>query len=206
MCLRRLLILKQQRLHGTHWSDVTVVMHHKVKLQSLRKQYENLNMKDNEKVSEYISRVILITNEMKACGETLSKQVIIEKILRSLTSQFDYIVVEIEHSKDLSTMKVEELQSSLEAHELHMTARTSERKVEQQALKVTLVRSIRSRLGQKPGRKLMMVKGQKLQTLIGRRMSRRERRSLTRIMFSVTVVRTLVTMPEIAGPTKKGSQ
>ena len=39
----------------------------KVKLQSLRKQYENLNMKDNEKVSEYISRVILINSEMKAC-------------------------------------------------------------------------------------------------------------------------------------------
>ena len=43
----------------------------KVKLQSLRKKYENLNMKNNEKVSEYISRVILITNEMKDCGETL---------------------------------------------------------------------------------------------------------------------------------------
>ena len=57
----------------------------KVKLQSLRKQYENLNMKNSEKVSEYISRVILITNEMKACGETLIEQVIIEKILRSLT-------------------------------------------------------------------------------------------------------------------------
>ncbi|KAK2399809.1 hypothetical protein QL285_049575 [Trifolium repens] len=57
----------------------------KVKLQSLRKQYENLNMKNNEKVPEYISRMILITNEMKACGETLSEQVIIEKVLRSLT-------------------------------------------------------------------------------------------------------------------------
>ena len=73
----------------------------KVKLQSLRKQYENLNMKDNEKVSKYISRVILITNEMKACGETLSEQVIIEKVLRSLTSEFNYIVVAIEYSKDL---------------------------------------------------------------------------------------------------------
>ena len=67
----------------------------KVKLQSLRKQYENLSMKNSEKVSEYISRMILITNEMKACGETLSEQVIIEKILRSLTSQFDYIMVEL---------------------------------------------------------------------------------------------------------------
>ena len=90
-------------------------------------------MKDNGKVSEYISRVILITNEMKACGKTLSEQVIIEKILRSLTSQFDYIMVAIGHSKNLSTMRVEKLQSSLEAHELRMTARTSEREVEQQA-------------------------------------------------------------------------
>ncbi|KAK2458032.1 hypothetical protein QL285_005238 [Trifolium repens] len=107
----------------------------KVKLQSLRKQYENLNMKNNEKVSEYISRMILITNEMKACGETLSEQVIIEKVLRSLTSQFDYIVVAIEHSKDLSSMRIEELQSSLEAQELRLTERNSEREVEQQALK-----------------------------------------------------------------------
>ncbi|KAK2387936.1 hypothetical protein QL285_061661 [Trifolium repens] len=110
----------------------------KVKLQSLRKQYENLNMKNNEKVPEYISRMILITNEMKACGETLSEQVIIEKVLRSLTPQFDYIVVAIEHSKDLSTMRVEELESSLEAHELRMTERTSEREAEQ-ALKASFV-------------------------------------------------------------------
>ncbi|WJX37062.1 hypothetical protein P8452_24874 [Trifolium repens] len=106
----------------------------KVKLQSLRRQYENLNMKNNEKVPEYISRMMLITNEMKACGETLSEQVIIEKVLRSLTPQFDYIVVAIEHSKDLSTMRLDELQSSLEAQELRMTERTSERE-EQQALK-----------------------------------------------------------------------
>ncbi|KAK2376919.1 hypothetical protein QL285_077661 [Trifolium repens] len=107
----------------------------KVKLQSLRRQYENLNMKNNEKVPEYISRMIMITNEMKACGETLSEQVIIEKVLRSLTPQFDYIVVAIEHSKDLSSMRIEELQSSLEAQELRLTERNSEREVEQQALK-----------------------------------------------------------------------
>jgi hypothetical protein len=111
----------------------------KVQLQTLRKQYENLNMKNNEKVSEYISRVILITNEVKACGETLSEQVIIEKILRSLTPQFDYIVVSIEHSKDLETMRMEELQSSLEAQELCMTERASERKVEQ-TLKASFVK------------------------------------------------------------------
>ena len=67
------------------------------------------------------------------------EQIIIEKILRSLTPQFDYIVIAIEHSKDLETMKIEELQSSIEAHELHLTDRTSEREVEQ-ALKASVVK------------------------------------------------------------------
>ena len=54
----------------------------KVKLQSLRKKYENFNMKNNEKVPDYISRVIIVTNEIKSYGETLSEQVIIDKVLR----------------------------------------------------------------------------------------------------------------------------
>ena len=81
----------------------------KVKIQSLRKEDKNLDMKNKEKVPNYISRVILIINEMKFCGETLSEQVIIEKTLTSLTPRFDYVVVAIKHSKDLDTMRIEEL-------------------------------------------------------------------------------------------------
>ncbi|XP_050903136.1 uncharacterized protein LOC127115709 [Lathyrus oleraceus] len=86
-------------------------------------------MEDNEKIPDYISRVIMITNKMKSYGETLSEQVIIEKVMRSLTPQFDYIVVEIECSKDLRTMRIKELQSS-EAQEFHLSERTFERGVE----------------------------------------------------------------------------
>lgn len=67
----------------------------KVKLKSLRKQYENFSMENNEKVHDYISRVIVVTNEIKSYGETLSKQVIIENEMRSLTPIFDYIIVSI---------------------------------------------------------------------------------------------------------------
>jgi hypothetical protein len=56
----------------------------KVKIQYLRKHYENLNMKNNENTPNYISRVILITNEIKSYGKTLSEEKIIEKVLRSL--------------------------------------------------------------------------------------------------------------------------
>src|SRR3954467_5105000 len=68
----------------------------KVKLQSLRKKYKNLSMKNNKRELYYISKVIVIKNEMKAYGETLSKQVINENVLRSLTTQFGYIVAGIE--------------------------------------------------------------------------------------------------------------
>ena len=58
-----------------------------------------------------------LVNQMKACGETVTVPNVVAKILRSLTSRFDNIVVAIEESKDLLTMSKEELQSSLEAHE-----------------------------------------------------------------------------------------
>ena len=42
---------------------------------------------------------------------------IVEKVLQTLTPQFDHIVVAIEESRDLEKMTVEELQNFLEAHE-----------------------------------------------------------------------------------------
>lgn len=53
------------------WCYVGDALVKKVRVQSLHKQYENLSMKNNEKMYDSISRVIAVTNEMKFCGETL---------------------------------------------------------------------------------------------------------------------------------------
>jgi len=58
--------------------------------------------------------------------------------MRTLSSRFDFIVVEIQESKDVKTLKIEELQSSLEAHELMVSERNSERSI-QQALQVQTI-------------------------------------------------------------------
>lgn len=42
----------------------------------------DLNMKNNENVPDYISRMIVVTNEIKSCGEMFSEQVIIENIVK----------------------------------------------------------------------------------------------------------------------------
>jgi len=61
---------------------------------------------------------------MKNCEETLGDQVIVEKILRSLTPRFDHMVITIEEM-NLSSMKADELQCILEAHEHRLNERST---------------------------------------------------------------------------------
>jgi len=110
-----------------------------IKLQSLRRKSELMQMEDDQKISEYISKLINLVNQMKACSEAISDQQIVEKIMRTLSSRFDFIVVAIHESQDVKTLKIEELQSSLEARELMVSERSSERSI-QQALQVQTIK------------------------------------------------------------------
>lgn len=106
----------------------------KVRLQTLRRQYELLGMEESESIAAYFTRVQTMTNQMLYCGETLFDESIVEKILRSVSSRFDHITVAIEQAKDLSTMTIEELQGSLEAHEQRMNEKKTVKPSTEQAL------------------------------------------------------------------------
>ena len=115
----------------------------RAQLQALRKDFEILHMKEGETVSDYFARTLTIANKMRFHGETMTDVTIIEKILRSMISKFDYVVCSIEESKDLDIMSLDELQSSLLVHEQRMQGHL----VEEQALKITHDNNIN-----KPGR------------------------------------------------------
>ncbi|PKI72238.1 hypothetical protein CRG98_007375 [Punica granatum] len=74
-------------------------------------------MEKFKSISEYFSRTLTLVNQMKANGETIRDQQIIEKVLRTFTLQFEYIVKSIEEPRDLSTTSVDELMGSLQKRE-----------------------------------------------------------------------------------------
>ena len=100
-------------------------------LQALRKEFEILEMKSGKTITEYFSRVMTVANKMRVYGEDMEDVTIVEKILRSLTDRFNYIVCSIEESKNIDEMSI--LQSSLIVHEQKFHKQSGE----EQALKVS---------------------------------------------------------------------
>ncbi|XP_017190472.2 uncharacterized protein [Malus domestica] len=81
---------------------------------------------------------------MKKNGERLDDVRIMEKILRSLTSNFEHVVTAIEESKNLETMSAEELLGSLLVHE---------QRIQKNASPTTLEQALESKLNiDKPNR------------------------------------------------------
>nr|KYP49890.1 Retrovirus-related Pol polyprotein from transposon TNT 1-94 [Cajanus cajan] len=72
----------------------------KVRLQTMHRQFELMQMEENERVAEFFN------------------------LLRTLTPKFDHILVAIEESRNMEILKVKELQGSLEAHEQRLLERS----------------------------------------------------------------------------------
>lgn len=80
----------------------------RAQLQALRREFELLQMLEGEKVDEYFARTLTIANKMKIHGEKIGQVTIVEKILRTMTQRFNYVVCSIEESNDLDKMTIDE--------------------------------------------------------------------------------------------------
>lgn len=87
------------------------------KLQNIRRDFENLQMKDSDSVDSFFTQEMGIVIQIRYYGETLRDQKVLEKILRSLPNKFDSRVAAIEESKDLFLLSIDELRVSLLSHE-----------------------------------------------------------------------------------------
>ncbi|XP_022019806.1 uncharacterized protein LOC110919866 [Helianthus annuus] len=91
-----------------------------VRLQTLRCEFDALNMKDGESVEEYFNRITLLVNQLRTNEEKVSEQRIVENILRSMTRNFESVVIAVEETKNLEDVSTEELMGILQSHELRM--------------------------------------------------------------------------------------
>jgi len=107
----------------------------RAQLQALRRDFEVLHMKMGESVSDYFARKMAIANNMRIHGEKLQDVTIVEKILRSMTAKFDYVVCWIEESHDIDKLSINELQSSLLVREQRIN--NHESASEEKALKAS---------------------------------------------------------------------
>ena len=79
----------------------------------------------DENIRDYFSRMDKLINEMKSNGDDIKEKEVVEKIMRTLSPRFDYVVAAIEEAKDLTTMTLNDLQASLESREMQMNERSS---------------------------------------------------------------------------------
>lgn len=70
-----------------------------------------------------MSKVQNFVHLIKIYDGTMTDKMIIEKVVKTLTSRFYHVIVIIQESSDLSTMKLEKLVGSLEARELRIIER-----------------------------------------------------------------------------------
>jgi hypothetical protein len=87
------------------------------KLQMLISRFEEIKILDNETFGEFYTRINYLRNSMVSPGKRVSDVKLIKKILRSLPERFRIKVTTIEESKDLDSMKIEELVGSLQTYE-----------------------------------------------------------------------------------------
>ena len=66
------------------------------KLQTLRIEYENLRMHNDENIASFFLHVDDVVNHMRNLGETITKSTLVEKILRLLTAKFESKVSALE--------------------------------------------------------------------------------------------------------------
>lgn len=88
------------------------------KIQMLVSQFEEIRMQEDETFDEFYSKLSAIRNSTINLGKKMDDAKVVKKILRSLPERFIPQIAAIQQSKDLDTMRVEELVGSLQTFEL----------------------------------------------------------------------------------------
>ena len=89
----------------------------KARAQTLRIEFESLNMKETEQLDEFCMRLSGLVTNIRALGEKVEETYVVKKLLRAVPSKFLQIASAIEQFGDLEVMTLKEVVGSLKTHE-----------------------------------------------------------------------------------------
>ena len=88
------------------------------KLKMLATKFEDIKMYENQTFSSFYYELSDIINFLFNAGEPIPNSKVVRKILRSLLEKFRPKVTVIEESKDINSMRVDELIGSIQTYEM----------------------------------------------------------------------------------------
>ncbi|KAG8477197.1 hypothetical protein CXB51_029947 [Gossypium anomalum] len=86
-------------------------------LLNLRRDFENLKMKEEETVKKYSDRIMAVVNSIRLLGEQFDEARIVEKVLSTLPERYEAKISSLEDSRDLTSISLTELINALYAQE-----------------------------------------------------------------------------------------
>ena len=99
----------------------------KARIESLKRDYKNLSMDDDEIFLDYFGKLSCVVNELRSLGAVITDAEVAAKLLRSVSGKFDAITTSIEQFQDLETITLEEVIGTLKVHEDKLKARMVKR-------------------------------------------------------------------------------
>ncbi|KAL4385320.1 hypothetical protein GQ457_15G022950 [Hibiscus cannabinus] len=95
-------------------------------LLNLRRDFENLKMKESETVKQYSDKIMAIVNNIRLLGDEFSEKKIVEKVITTLPEKYESKISSLEDSRDLSSISLSELINALYAQEQRRASRQQE--------------------------------------------------------------------------------
>ncbi|XP_012453319.1 uncharacterized protein LOC105775342 [Gossypium raimondii] len=93
---------------------------------NLRREFENLKMKESETIKQYSDRIMATVNNIRLLGEDFSDSRVVEKVITTLPERFESKISSLEDSRDLTTISFFELVNSLYALKQRRASRQEE--------------------------------------------------------------------------------
>lgn len=95
------------------------------KLITLKTQFDNLKMSEDETIAAYFLRVEEVVNARKGLGEDIEEHDVVSKVIRSVLPKFETKISTLEEKKSFSKMTLHQLQGTLTTYEMRISNQAS---------------------------------------------------------------------------------